>query len=220
MKWSESHSIVSDSLWPHELYSSWTSPGLNTGVGSLSLLQGIFPTQGLNPGLLHYRWILYQLSHKGSPRILEWVAYPFFSGSSPPRNWTRVCCIASRFFTNWTIREAPKKVIFTGNFRSNLYRMTQWSLFLFTCLRCLMNAAEFTSSLQRMNKKILFFLRWTGSSHKESSMTDINMVGFPGGFLSQQSKTFCWFQPHLAKTSHINNSDNYGEINCYFILIL
>ena len=49
----------------------------NTGVGSLSLLQGIFPTQEWNQGLLHCRWILYQLSHKGSPRILEWVAYPF-----------------------------------------------------------------------------------------------------------------------------------------------
>ena len=51
--------------------------GQNTGVGSLSLLQGIFPTQGSNPCLLHCGQILYQLSHKGSPRILEWVAYPF-----------------------------------------------------------------------------------------------------------------------------------------------
>ena len=56
--------------------------------GSLSLFQGIFPTQGLNPGLPHWRRILYQLSHQGSPRILEWVAYPFSSGSSRPRNWT------------------------------------------------------------------------------------------------------------------------------------
>ena len=70
-----------DSLWPHELYSPWKSPGWNTGVGSCSLLQGIFPTQGLNPGLPHCRQILYQLSHQGSPRILEWVAYPFSSGS-------------------------------------------------------------------------------------------------------------------------------------------
>ena len=74
-------------------------------MGSLSLLQGIFPTQGSNPGLLCYGWILYQLSHKGSPRILEWVAYPFSSGSSRPRNWTRVSCIAGRFFTNWATRE-------------------------------------------------------------------------------------------------------------------
>ena len=63
----ESHSVVSDSLWCHELYSPWNSPGQNTGVGSLSLLQEIFPTQGLNPGLPHCRQILYQLSHKGSP---------------------------------------------------------------------------------------------------------------------------------------------------------
>ena len=57
-------------------------------MGSLSLLQGIFPTQGLSPGLLRCRQILHQLSHKGSPRILEWVAYPFSSGSSWPRNRT------------------------------------------------------------------------------------------------------------------------------------
>ena len=79
---SESGSVMSDSLRPHGLYSPWNSPGQNTEVGSLSLLQGIFPTQGSNPGLLHCRWILYQLSHKGSPRILEWVAYPFSRGSS------------------------------------------------------------------------------------------------------------------------------------------
>ena len=90
-----------NSLWPHGLHSPWNSPGQNTGMGSLSLLQGIFPTQGLNPGLLHCRWILYQLSHKGSPRILEWVAYPFSRESSQPRNQTGVSCIAGRFFTNW-----------------------------------------------------------------------------------------------------------------------
>ena len=94
----ESHSVMSYSLWPHGLFSPWNSPGQNTGVGSLSLLQGIFLTQGSNPGLLHCRQILYQLSHKGSPRILEWVAYPFSSGSSRPRNWTGVSWIAGRFF--------------------------------------------------------------------------------------------------------------------------
>ena len=50
-----------------DLYSPWNSPGQNTGVGSLSLLQGIFPTQGWNPGLLLCKQILYQLSHQGSP---------------------------------------------------------------------------------------------------------------------------------------------------------
>jgi len=99
VKWSESRSVVSDCLWPHGLYQ-------NTGAGSLSLLQGVFPTQGLNPGLPHHRQILYHLSHEGSPRILEWVAYPSSSGSSWPRNWTRVSCTAGRFFTIWAIREA------------------------------------------------------------------------------------------------------------------
>ena len=102
---SESHSVVSDSLWPHGLYNPWNSPNQDTGVGSLSLLQGIFPTQGSNPGLPHYRWILYQLSHKGSPRILEWVAYPFSRGSFWPRNGSGVSCIAGGLFTNWAIRE-------------------------------------------------------------------------------------------------------------------
>ena len=58
--------VVSNSLRPNGLYSPWNSPGQNTAVGSLSLLQGIFPTQGLNPGLPHCRQILYQLSHKES----------------------------------------------------------------------------------------------------------------------------------------------------------
>ena len=56
-------------LQPHGLYRPWNSPGQNIGVGSLSLLQGIFPTQGLNLGLPHCRQILYQLSHQGSPSI-------------------------------------------------------------------------------------------------------------------------------------------------------
>ena len=60
-------SVMSSSFWPHRVYSPWSSPGQNTGVGSLSLLQVIFLTEGLNPGLPHCRQILYQLSHKGSP---------------------------------------------------------------------------------------------------------------------------------------------------------
>ena len=62
-----SYSVVSDSLRPHTLYSPWNSPGQNTGVSSLSLLQGIYPTQRSSSGLLHCRWILYQLSYEESP---------------------------------------------------------------------------------------------------------------------------------------------------------
>ena len=72
----------------------------NTGMGCHALLQGIFQTQGSNPGLPHFRWLLYHLSCQGSPRILEWVAYPFSRGTSQPRNQTGVSCIASIFFTS------------------------------------------------------------------------------------------------------------------------
>jgi len=109
LKLSESRSVMSDSLRPHGLYSPWNFPGQNTGVGSPSLLQGIFSTQGLNPGFSHCRWILYQQSHKGSPRILEWVTYSFSSGSSWPRNRTRFFYIAGGFFTDWAMREAQNK---------------------------------------------------------------------------------------------------------------
>ena len=84
------------------------SPGKNNGVGCHALLQGIFPIQGSNPGLPHCTQILYRLSQKGCPRLLEWVAYPFSKGSSQPRSGTRVSCIAGGFFNSWANREASK----------------------------------------------------------------------------------------------------------------
>ena len=114
---SESPSAVSDSSWPHGL---WNSPGQNTGVGSLSLLQGIFSTQGSNPGLPHCRRIFYQVSHKGSPEILKWAAYPFSSGSSPPRNQTSVSCIAGRFFLKTSRRCGLE---YTRNKRDTIFRV-------------------------------------------------------------------------------------------------
>jgi len=76
------------------------SSGKNTGVGCHALLQGIFPTQRLNPGLLHCRQILHHLSCQGSPRILERAAYPFSRESSQPRNRTMVSCTSGGFFTS------------------------------------------------------------------------------------------------------------------------
>ena len=103
---SENCSVVSDSLRPHRLHGPCNSPRQNTGVGSPSPLQGILPNQGPNPGLLHCRQILYQLSHKGSPKTLEWVACPFSSRSSWPSNRIRVSRIAGGFLTNRAIKEA------------------------------------------------------------------------------------------------------------------
>ena len=87
------------SLGSQGIHSPWNSLGQNIGVGGLSLFQMIFPTQGSNTGLLHCSRILYQLSHQRSPRIGEWVAYPFYSRSS----WNRigVSHIAGGFFTSW-----------------------------------------------------------------------------------------------------------------------
>ena len=94
---------------PHGLYSPWNSPGQNPGVGNCSLLQGIFPTQESNPGLPHCRQILYQLSHKGSPKILEWVFAMFISVQSLSHVrlfatlWT-AAHQGSLFFTNsWSL---------------------------------------------------------------------------------------------------------------------
>ena len=95
-------------------YSPWNSPGQNTGVDSLSLLQGIFPTQGSNSDLPHGRWILYQLSYKGSSGILEWVVYPFSNGSFQPKDPMGISCIAGRFFTNWAIKEGLTVLVDTA----------------------------------------------------------------------------------------------------------
>ena len=75
MKW-KSLSCIWLFVEPWTIYSSWDSPGQNTGVGKPFPSAGHLPNTGSNPNFPHCRQILYQLSHKGSPRILEWVAYP------------------------------------------------------------------------------------------------------------------------------------------------
>ena len=102
--WSPSPALQVDSL-PAE------PPGKpnNTGVGSLSLLQWIFPTQGSNWGLLHCRRILYQLSYREAQKLkLEWVAMPSSRGSSQPRDWMQVFHIAGGFFIVGATREAQE----------------------------------------------------------------------------------------------------------------
>ena len=110
---SVSHSVISNSLQCHglqlcRLLCPWNSPGKNTGVGFHFLLQEIFQTQGLNPGLLHCRQILYRLSHQGSPKILEWVACPLGDLSDPGIEGIGVSCIAGRFFSSWATRKAKE----------------------------------------------------------------------------------------------------------------
>ena len=107
VKWSESHSVMSDSLRPHGLYSPWNSLGQTTGMSSSCLLQRIFPTQGLNPGLPHCKWILYQESGftlpQGKSKSAGVGRLSLLQRIFIPRNWTRFSHIAGRFFANWAI---------------------------------------------------------------------------------------------------------------------
>ena len=165
---------MSDLLWPHGLYSPWNSSGHNSGVGSLSFLQGIFPTQGSNPCLPHCRQVLYQLRHQGSPRILEWVTCPSSRGSSWPGNQTGVSCIAGRFFTNWAMREAPIfDVFFFYSEYSQIFNYSQ-TLHLVSEWYSQMPARHFRPSLN--------------SSHSVS----ISRIGF---FLQYQ--TLLWFKTQI-----------------------
>ena len=105
---SESCSVTSDSLQPHGLYRPWNSPGQNTGVGRLSLLQGIFPTQVSHIASRFFTsW-----APRKAQELLEWVAYTLSSRSSLPRNPTGISCIVGGFFTKWTMREALMCLIF------------------------------------------------------------------------------------------------------------
>ena len=125
------------------------SSGKNTGMVCHFLLQYIFPTQGSNPSLPHCKWILYHLTHQGSPRILESVAYPFSRVSSQPRNQIRVSCIAGRFFTSWDSREDY------GNYNSllftlNLPLLNIWHL-------CLLNNSQFILLIPSWLDKLCFY---------------------------------------------------------------
>ena len=104
---SGSCSVVSNSLQTHGLYSPWNSPGQNTGVGSLFRLQEFFPTQRLNPGLPNCRWILYQLSHKGSPWGYSGCHdYPRVGTSSFSLSRGRACCCTLGVANLWWVQAA------------------------------------------------------------------------------------------------------------------
>ena len=97
----------------HGLYTPWNSPGQNTGVGSCFLLQGIFPTQESNPGLPHRGRILYQLSHKGSPRIPEWVACPYSRGNLPTQGSNRGLLDCRRILYQASYEGSPNPRVFS-----------------------------------------------------------------------------------------------------------
>ena len=167
---------------------SFQPQGQNTGVGSLSLLQGTFPTKGSNPGLLHCRWILYQLSHRGRPRILEWVAYPFSRESSWPRNRTGVSCIVGRFFTNWAIREAPLNIRAPAKYSSHKEDISKHKYLLsnFKLFDCFNSFFVFVgTNLVFSNQFAKSFQSWSfGSPFLEYLIKDYQLI------LSKRQTTF------------------------------
>ena len=106
VKWSESFSVLSDSLWPHGLHSPWNSPGQNTGVDSLSLLQGIFPNQGSNPGIPHSK-----------PSIFWHSAFSMIQLSHPYMTTGKTIALSI-----WT---------FVGKVMSVLFNMVSWFVIAF-----------------------------------------------------------------------------------------
>ena len=89
---------MSDSLQPHELYHLWNSPSQNTGVGNISLLQGSFLTQESNGGLLHWRWILYQLSYQED---LFNIGRTDAESETPWTEWTPCLATWCEELTHW-----------------------------------------------------------------------------------------------------------------------
>ena len=139
----------------------------------VAFLQGIFPTQRLNSGLPHYRWIFYQLSHKGSPWIMEWVFDPFSSRSSQCRNWTRFSCIAGRLFTNWAKKEAPIRTymsIITLNMNSLIapikrHRLAEW----------IQKQESYICCLQEIHIKLKTHTDWRWRDGKKKSTMQIEI---------------------------------------------
>ena len=145
---------------------------MNTAVGRHDLLQGIFPTQGSNPSLLHCGHILYHLSHQGSPRILEWVAISFSRGFSQPRDQIHiscVSCIAGRFFTHWAIgKDLCWKVLYAFSYRKSwkwvsTHKHTYTHIYLSLCYtftllikNCLWEAFVTLLTLFKMNWRLCF----------------------------------------------------------------
>ena len=147
-----SHSVLFNSLGPQGLQPSrllcpWDFPGKNTGVGCQALLQGIFPTQGSNPGLLHCKWILYQLSYQGSPDI----------GISSVQSLSRVWL----FVTPWT--EAHQASLSITNSRSppkpiSIESVMPWNHLILSCPLLLLPTIP--PSIRVFSNESTLHIRW------------------------------------------------------------
>ena len=122
---SESHSVISNSLRPYGLYSPWNSRGKNTGVGSFSLLQWIFPTQELNWGLLHCKQILYQLRYQGSPTNGKYPSQ--WPESYLSQEWACICTSTVQSLTGSSLESLTFVDLARQQLKSSLsYDLHRW----------------------------------------------------------------------------------------------
>ena len=111
---------MSHILWPpHGLYSPWNSPGQNIGVGSCSLLQGIFPTQGSNSGFLHWRGMLYCLSHQGGPMVV--LEIPNVNNRCQGKGQRWLACFKTRFDLPYVMENSIYTHIGTHATRNHMF---------------------------------------------------------------------------------------------------
>ena len=171
---SESHSVVSGSVTPMDC--PWNSLGQNIGVGSLSLLQGIFPTQGSNPGLLHCRQILYQLSHKGSPII--WVAYKIIwcREVSPTWSWKKL----PRKQPKWmhSVRNLPVlKISITRMISLGYYLIFRMHLLNVNCSLG-RKKKEIDNFFKKILRSMLYSVKLTDNSLKKKRFTSSRKIHY------------------------------------------
>ena len=170
---------MSDSLRPHGLYSPWNSLGPNTGVGSLSLLKRIFPTQGSNPGLPHYRQILYQLSHKGSPNILILPHKIIWTLKKRKDKWRHV-----NLLPRWhsgkesTASEGDARGAGSISGLGRSFGVGNGNPLQYSCLENSMDRGAWWATVHRVSKS------WT-----RLSMHDIDTCQFRSGFSKSKSAT-------------------------------
>ena len=145
----------------------YSLPGSSVhGILQTRILEWVaFPSRDLpNPGIKTrspaLQQIPHHLSHQGSPRILQWVAYSFSRGSSQPRNQSRVFCISGRFFTSWATRESPipictcaKSLQLCPTFCNPMDFATLWTV-----------ACQATQSMDILQARILEWVAMTSSS--------------------------------------------------------
>ena len=153
------------------LYSPRNSPGQNTGVDSLSLTQGIFPTQGSNPGLLHCRQILYQLSHKGSLEVFHYKTAPGDTKGEAAGSWVLLAVTLSELGPgeSW----APETTGAERSCESAGARTREKNSFLLQCL----SGALYWQSLVSCQLAREIFLKSSPSSQSRQLRVNLELRG-------------------------------------------